>query len=253
MRVLFIIFFTSLVQAFRRKFLAGLILACLLILLLTLALAQISLDDRGRITVNFGLAGIQFLLLGLAVFFGSSFISIDLAQKNLWMILTKPIRPSVFFLGRYLSLAFLLLLAHITMSFLLISFFVFLKIPIQTVLFYALFGLLMESWLILAFVVLFSSFISSYLVVFYSLSFFIISHFLDSLLYFFKESSSFGSLIFIKLVHFFPNLETVNWKSEVVNQDQLAFIDFSSACLYLFLWIGCILSLALFLMEKREF
>ncbi|MBC6415508.1 MAG: hypothetical protein GDA46_03860 [Bdellovibrionales bacterium] len=253
MRLLSLIFFTSLRQAFRRKFLATLILACFLVLLLSLALAQLSLDDKGRITVDFGVASIQLLLVGLAVFFGSNFISMDLTQKNLWMILTKPVRPSLFFLGRYLSLAFLLVLATIAMSFLLVSFFIFLDIPIQRILFYTLFGFLLESWLILAFVVFFSSYVSSYLVVFYCLSLFFISHFVDSLYFFLKENSGFFSLVFQKVFYLIPNLESVNWKTQLINQDSLAFMDFITSSLYIFVWIGFVLSGGLILMEKREF
>ena len=253
MRALFLIISTSLTQAFRKRFLAGLVMACVIILLFTLALSQMSLDDKGRITVNFGLASIQLLLLALSVFFGSSFISADLDQKNIWMILAKPVRPSLFFLARYLSLLSLLFLTCCILSILLIVFFLFLQIPIEAVLFYALFGFFLESALILSFVIFFSSFVSSYLVVFYCLSFFIISHFLDSVLYFVEQSSGLINFILVKMIYLIPNLEAVNWKSEVINQDLIALSDFSSSSLYLFLWTGFILSLGLIGMEKREF
>ena len=253
MRLLFLIISTSLIQAFRRKFLAGVILACFFILVLTLVLAQMSLDDKGRITANFGLASIQLLLLGLSVFFGSSFISADLDQKNIWMLLAKPVSPSLFFLGRYLSLLLLLFFTNLILSFLLLSFFLFLQIPIETVLFYALFGFFIENALILACVIFFAGFVNSYLVIFYCLAFFIISHFLDSLLYFIKDTTGFLSFILIKVIHWLPHLSAVNWKSEVINQDTVTFIDFASSNFYLFLWTGFILSLGLIFMEKREF
>ena len=253
MRVLFVIFFNTIKQAFRRKFLAGLLATCFVILMLSLALAQLSLDDKGRLTVDFGLAGIQILLGALAVFFGSSFISADLDKKILWTILTKPVRPAVFFLGRYLALSVLLLLAGLSMSVLLVLFFLFLKIPIQLILFYAVLGILLESLLLLAFVILFSSFVNSFLVLFYCAAVFIIGHFLDSLFYFIEKAPGFLNAVFYQLLHFIPNLERVNWKSEVVYQDRLAFLEFASSAGYIFLWIGLVLSLAFLIMEKREF
>ena len=253
MRVLLVIFLNTIKQAFRRKFLAGLLAACFIILLLSLVFAQLSLDDKGRLTVDFGLAGVQILLAGLAVFFGSSFISADLDKKILWTILTKPVRPSVFFLGRYLALASLLCLASIALSILLILFFLFLKIPIQLILLYALLGILLESFLLLAFVILFSSFVNSFLVLFYCIAVFIVGHFLDSLFYFVKKTPGFLNVIFYQLLHLLPNLERINWKSEVVYQDKLEFLEFTSSAGYLFLWIGLVLSLALIIMEKREF
>ena len=253
MRVLFVIFINTIRQAFRRKFLAGLLATCFIILLLSLVFAQMSLDDKGRLTVDFGLAGVQILLVALAIFFGSSFISADLDKKILWTILTKPVRPSVFFLGRYLALSGLLLLAGMALSFLLVLFFAFLKLPIQLVLFYALLGFLLESLLLLAFVILFSSFVNSFLVLFYCISLFIIGHFLDSLFYFIEKAPGVLNTILYQLLHLIPNLERVNWKSEVVYQDSLKLLEFAASAGYMFLWIGLALSLALIIMEKREF
>ena len=253
MRVLFIIFLNTIKQAFRRKFLVGLLTACFIILFLSVAFAQLSLDDKGRLTVDFGLAGVQILLIALAVVFGSSFISADLDKKILWTILTKPVRPAVFFLGRYLALASLLCLSGLALSSILIVFFLFLKIPVQLILFYALLGLLLESLLLLAFVILFSAIVNSFLVLFYCISIFIIGHFLDSLFYFIEKAPGLLNAIFYQLLHLLPNLERVNWKSEVVYQDSLPFLEFAVSSGYIFLWISFVLSLALLIMEKREF
>lgn len=252
MRAFFIIFFTSLRQAFRRKFLAGLLLTCFVALCVSLAFSQLSLDDKGRLTVDFGLASIQLLLVALSIFFGSSFISEDLDKKTLWMILSRPIRPAIFFLARYIALSVLLLLTLISLSLMILTFFVFLNIPIEGVLFYALFGFLMESLLILAFVLFFSSFVSSYLVLFYGFSVFLIGHFLESLQEMIKDSTGVFHLVLSKVIDFLPNLEAVNWKSEVLYQDSISFMDFSSSVFYIFLWIGFVLSGALILMENKE-
>ena len=253
MRVLFVAAGNTIREGLRKKFLVGLLATCFLILCLSLLFAQLSLDDKGRLTVDFGLSAIQLLLVALSVFFGSGFIAADLEKKALWMILIRPIRPSIFFLGRYLGLSFLLVLALFVLSSLLVLFFLFLKIPVQLVLFYALLGFLFESLLLLAFVLFFSSHVNSFLVLFYCLSVFIIGHFLDSLFYFLEKAPSALFFILFQMVRFLPNLEKVNWKSAVVYQDKMAFLDFASSGLYMFLWIGFVLSLSLLIMEKREY
>lgn len=252
MRILFIITAQTLREGLRKRFLAGLWLACFLILCSSLIFAQISLDDRGRLTVDFGLSGAQILLAALAVFFGSGFIAADL-DKKLWMILTRPVRPSALFLGRYLGLSALLFLGWLALSSLLILFFFFLKIPIQPALFFALFGFFLESLLLLAFVFLFSSYVSSFLVLFYSLSVFVIGHFLESLFYFAEKAPPGLKIALTQAFRFLPNLEKVNWKSAVVYQDQIPFSELAFSSLYIFLWIGLALSLALLLMERREY
>lgn len=253
MRNLKIVFFYSLKQAFRKKFLAGLFLACFVVLALSLALGNLSLDDKGRLTVDFGLASIQLLLVALAIFFGSSFISQDLQKKILWMILSKPLSPALFFLARYLALATLLMTATLALSSLLTIFFFFLKIPIQGILFYTLFGFFMESLLLLACVFLFSSFVSSYLVLFYCLSVFIIGHFIDTILFFIQKEDNPLDSLFLIITRFVPNLESVNWKSHVVYQNSIELSHFAYSVCYLFFWTGFILTLGLTLMQKREF
>ena len=253
MRVLSVVFLHTFRESLRKKFLIGLLLACFLALCMSLLFSQLSLDDKGRLTVDFGLATIQLLMLALSVFFSSSLISGDLDKKILWTILTGPVRPSLFFLGRYLGLSLFLFLALAGFSLLLILFFLALKIPIQGILFYSLFGILWESFLILAFVLFFSSFVKSFLVLFYSISVFIFGHFLDSLFYFFEKIEGGAGFLLSYMIRLFPNLEKVNWKSAVVYQDQVAFFDFAFSSVYIFAWIGFILSLALLLMEKREY
>ena len=253
MRVLFVIIANTIREGLRKKFLTGLVLTGFLVLCLSLLFAQISLDDKGRLTIDFGLAAVQLLLVALSSFFGTSIIRDDLDKKILWTILTRPVRPSTFFFGRYLGLSLLLFLGLTALSFLLIVFFIFLKIPVQLVLFYALLGFLLESLLILAFVLFFSSYASSFLVLFYCLSVFIIGHFLESLFYFIDKTPSVLAFVLSQIMLFLPNLETINWKSAVVYQDPINFLEFFTAFLYIFLWIGFILSLSLLIMEKREY
>ena len=253
MRVLKVVFLHTFREALRKKFLIGLLVACFLVLCVSLLFSQLSLDDRGRLTVDFGLAAIQLLMLALSVFFSSSLLSNDLDKKILWTILAGPVRPSLFFLGRYFGLTLFLFLALIGFSLLLILFFFSLGIPVQLVLFYALFGILLESFLLLAWVFFFSSFTKSFLVLFYSVAVFILGHFLDSLLYFLGKTEGVMVFLFSQAIRLFPNLERVNWKSAVVYQDQLAFSDFALSVFYIFLWMGFLLSLALLLLEKREY
>ena len=253
MRVLVVVVANTIREGLRKNFLTGLLITCFLVLCLSLLFAQLSLDDKGRLTIDFGLAAIQLLLVALSVFFGASFIGGDLDKKILWTILTRPVRPAVFFFGRYLGLSVLLFLGSMILSCLLILFFLFLKIPVQLVLLYAFFGFFLESLLLLAFVLFFSSSFNSFLVLFYCFSLFIICHFLESLFYFIDRTSSTLNFILFQMLRLLPNLEKVNWKSAVVYQDQIAFSEFAYSSLYIVCWIGLLLSLSLLIMEKREY
>ena len=252
MKPLFIIAQNTVLQALRQRFLPGLCAIGFAVLCLSLAFAQLSLDDQGRLTTDFGLSAVQLLLAGLAVFFPAGFIAGDL-DKKIWMILTRPVRPAVFFAGRYMGLAVLIAIALLALSLILLAFFLFLKIPIQGVLFYALGGFFLESLLLSAFVLLFASYAQSFMVLFYCCAVFIIGHFTQSLFYFIEKTPGVWRAVLEQLVRLIPNLEKVNWKSAVVYRDKMAFSEFALSSLYILLWIGLALSLAFLIMEKREY
>ena len=252
MKAVFIVAKDTVRRGRRQKFLAGVCALCFAILCLSLAFAQLSLDDKGRLTTDFGLSAIELLLSALAVFFSTGFIAGDL-DKKIYMLLTRPMRPATLFAGRCLGLAVLFFIALSALSLFLLVFFVFLKIPIQWVLFYALMGFFWESLLLSAFVLLFSSYSRPFMVLFYCCAIFIIGHFTESLFYFVDKSSGLARLVLTQFVRLIPNLEKINWKSAVVYRDSIAFGEFAFSSLYIFLWIGLILSGALLIMEKREY
>ena len=245
------IFKYSLLEALRKKFFIFVILSCFFILLLSFLLGQMSLDSKERLTINFGLTAIELLLVAQAVFFGSGFFLSDRSQR-IWLLLSRPIRPLGLFLARYFSLSFLFSLSLILMSLILILFFAFLKIPIKLVLFQALFGLYLEALLLLAFVLLFVSFAEGFLVSFYGFSIFLIGHFIETLFYAVEKMSNSFSIILSFLLKIIPNLERVNWKSEVTYGDKLLWSEFFFSSFYAFIWIILVLSLSFLILEKRQ-
>ena len=250
MKKLLLIAFNTYKQGIRKKFFMVLVLLSLFFICFSLLLGQVSLDEKARLTINFGLASIQLVLCALAVFLGSSLLSGDLNQKKIWTILSRPVSPTFFFLGRYLGLAFLIATGCLFLSFTLFGFFLYLNIPIQWVGVYALMGFLWESLLLLAFVFLFSSFSQSFFVPFYCFGLFIIGHFLDSFSFLVEK----GGLSFLSYFsYFFPNLEIVNWKSSVVYGDFVSFFEFASSSSYILCWLAFALTLSFVFFEKRDF
>ena len=250
---LLIIVQNTIKEGLRKKFLPGLLFCCFVILVFSLFLGQLSINEKKRITIDFGLAGIEITLSALSVLLGSVFISEDLEKRTIWAILSRPVRPSVFFLGRFIGVTSLIFLALCALSLTLTGFFLYLSIPLSLTLFQALFGFFIESILLLAFVLLFFNFITAFLVPFYCLGVFVIGHWLDSLLFLTKKGSGVFVGLFPYIINIFPNLERGNWKSAVVYGDVLSWGDFSAAALYLLFWIGCVLSFSLFLFERRDF
>lgn len=91
-------------EAVRDRVLHGVLGVALSVLLLTLALAELSLDQSRRIVLDIGLASISLFSVVMAVFLGSSLLYKEIERKTLYVILPKPIRRHEFLLGKYFGI-----------------------------------------------------------------------------------------------------------------------------------------------------
>ncbi|MEZ4287331.1 MAG: ABC transporter permease subunit [Polyangiales bacterium] len=91
-------------EAVRDKVLYGVLAIASLVLLLTLALAQLSLDQQARVIVDLGMASISLFSVIIAVFLGSSLLYKEIERKTLYVILPKPIYRYEFLFGKYLGI-----------------------------------------------------------------------------------------------------------------------------------------------------
>jgi hypothetical protein len=91
-------------EAVRDRVLNGVLGVALAVVVFTLALAEVSLDQRSRIVLDIGLASISLFSVVMAVFLGSSLLYKEIERKTLYVILPKPIRRHEFLLGKYLGI-----------------------------------------------------------------------------------------------------------------------------------------------------
>jgi Cu-processing system permease protein len=92
-------------EAVRDRVLYGVLGLATSLLLFTLVLAELSLDQQRRIVLDLGLASISLSSVLAAVFLGSSLLYKEIERKTLYVILPKPIRRHEFLLGKYFGIA----------------------------------------------------------------------------------------------------------------------------------------------------
>jgi ABC-type transport system involved in multi-copper enzyme maturation permease subunit len=80
------------------------------LVLLTLLLSSMSLDERLRITVHIGFGSIQFTQALLALFLGGTLLSKELERQTLFILLARPISRRLIFWSKWFGMA--VLLAH---------------------------------------------------------------------------------------------------------------------------------------------
>lgn len=91
-------------EAVRDRVLYGVLGFAIAVLLFTLAIAELSLDQQERVVHDLGLASISLFSVVVAVFLGSSLLYKEIERKTLYVILPKPIRRHEFLIGKYLGI-----------------------------------------------------------------------------------------------------------------------------------------------------
>ncbi|NOY94009.1 MAG: ABC transporter permease [Deltaproteobacteria bacterium] len=91
-------------EAVRDRVLYGVLAIASAILLFTLALGELSLDQQRRVVMDVGLASISLFSVVISIFLGSSLLYKEIEKKTLYVILPKPIRRSEFLIGKYLGI-----------------------------------------------------------------------------------------------------------------------------------------------------
>lgn len=91
-------------EAVRDRVLLGVLGAAGGVLLFSLALAELSLDQQRRVVLDVGLASISLFSVVMAVFLGSSLLYKEIERRTLYVILPKPIRRHEFLIGKYFGI-----------------------------------------------------------------------------------------------------------------------------------------------------
>ncbi|MGB5812808.1 MAG: ABC transporter permease subunit [Polyangiales bacterium] len=91
-------------EAVRDRVLFGVLVLAAGVLALTLALAELSLDQHMRVVTDLGLASISIFAVVVAIFLGSSLLYKEIERKTLYVILPKPIARHEFLLGKYVGI-----------------------------------------------------------------------------------------------------------------------------------------------------
>lgn len=105
-------------EAVRDRVLYGVVGCATAVLLFSLALAELSLNEQQRVVMDIGLASISLFAVIVAVFLGSSLLYKEIERKTLYVILPKPIHRAEFLLGKYAgivltALVFILLMGAV--------------------------------------------------------------------------------------------------------------------------------------------
>lgn len=241
-------------EVIRDRILYGILVFALILIGLSLVLGQLSFDEQARISVNFGFAGIQLSAAIVSIFIGSSLVSKEIEKQTILTLLARPISRAQFICGKFLGLTFVVTVITMGLAAVLLLLTFSLKIEITESFFIALFGILLESMVLLSFTLFFGSFSRPIMTVMFAVSVFIIGHWVDSLPYFVSKSSNESFKVLGKVItKVVPNLEMFNWRTAPIYGDTVPYVDVAKASLYSAGWVALLFILTSIIFRRRDF
>jgi ABC-type transport system involved in multi-copper enzyme maturation permease subunit len=214
----------------------------------------LTLGDVSKVLKNVGLASINFFSVLIAIFTGTNLIYKEIDKKTIYNIISKPITRSNFIIGKFLGLAYTLLVALVSMA---AVFFLFLFISTGEfdwrILIY--FGLLyLELLIITTISLVFSSFSTPILSSIFTVIVYLMGHVLWTFNEFkYKLVEPVSRIIAHAFYYMLPNLEKFNLRDQIVINMEIDMNTVFISIIYGIFYIVALLILAILIFNRREF
>jgi ABC-type transport system involved in multi-copper enzyme maturation permease subunit len=242
-------------ETMRDKILLAALVSVLAIILFTLFIASISLDQGARVITHFGTTTIYLLQIFVAVFIGSALMHKEIEQGTFFLVIPKPISRAHIILGKTLGLTTTTFVVTVIST---LALFAILLLKDETIfvlpiLLSVLLSTLEASLLILI-TILFSSFTSPILSAICTIIIYLAGHSGDSLRAGIAFSESpFIDLLFRGIYYLLPNLEKFNTRNEIVFGALPSIDTLIFTAIYFITYAGLVFILANSLFKRREF
>ena len=205
-------------ETVRDRIILGASILAILMMLVSLFIASISLDQDIRIIVDLSLTAIYVLQVFIAVFIGSNLFHKEMERKTFFLLLPKPASRESVILGKALGLVVTTTVVTLITSFALSALLLVKGGTMYLVpLFLSILMSTFEVFLLVLIAFLFSLFTSSVLSALFTLAIFLIGHSGDILVALIQKATSFPMKFLLEIIYYvLPNLEKFNLRNEVI-------------------------------------
>lgn len=241
-------------EAVRNKIYYLLIAFGIIFALSSRLVSLLTLGDQVRVLKSFGLASINFFSVLIAIFTGINLIYKEIDKKTILNIISKPISRRDFIVGKFIGLAYTLLLALAAMA---VFFMVFLfiatgEIQWNMLVYFCL--LYVELLVIISITLVFSAFTTPILSSIFTIILYVIGHVLWTFNEFkYKLIEPISRVIAHFLYYILPNLEKFNIKGQIVLNEEIIPAKVLISVFYGLVYCGAMLVLAILIFNRREF
>lgn len=254
MRALLVVAGNTYRETIRDKILYNLVLFAVLLIGTSVLLGTLTIGEQSRIVNDLGLAAINLFAVIIAIFVGIGLVAKEIERRTIYTILARPITRVQFILGKYLGLGFIIVV-NIAVMFAMFLATVWLSgNTIHGSLFQAVELILVETLLVMAIALFFSTFSSPILSATMTLGFYVIGHLTSDLKAIADKSQSQLTEVVLTTVYYVcPNLEFMNVKGQAAGGVLVEVVYQMTATAYGLLYAGLILMGACLIFQQRDF
>lgn len=225
------------------------------IILFTLFVGSISIEQNTRMIVNFSVTAIYALQMFVAIFIGSMLIYKEIERKTFYLILPKPITRTDILIGKCLGLTLTTVMVTLLSTVILFAI-LFIKngqiyiVPILVSVFLS----TLEAILIILISILFSSITSPILASVSTIALYIIGHAEGVFRYIFMTTESKSLELVTKTIYYtLPNLEKFNIRNDIINGTLPSFTLLLITVLYAIIYSVLLLIVTQIAFKKKDF
>ena len=205
-------------ETVRDRILLSALVVIVAIILFTLFIASISLEQNTKMIIDFSMTAIYGLQMFVAIFIGSMLIYKEIERRTFFLLLPKPITRTEIVIGKCVGLTLTTIVVTLLSTFVLL---VILYLESGQLFLYpillSVFLSTLEAILLILISILFSGITSPILAAVSTISIFLVGHAGETFRYIFMMNKSPSIEMLARFIYYiFPNLEKFNVRNDIV-------------------------------------
>ena len=241
-------------EAIRNKILYGIGFFAVAILLFSMVLGELSLYEQERVIRDVGMTFMMVMGIGLAIYTGVGMLHKEIDRRIIYTILSKPVRRYQVIIGKFIGIACTLFVELFAMFAVFLILLVVRDMSIDMTLFQAFWLTYMESLVIAAAALMFSTFSSAMLSTLMSAGFVVLALLNPQIELYANKSKSVEIAAAMKGAQFLlPNFDHFDVSTQVSYAMEIPAHHVFMSSLHGLAYIVVLICIASVIMEKRDF
>jgi len=254
MRPVIVIALNTFRENLRDKILYNILFFALLLIGVSVLLADLTIMEHRKLVTDMGLAAINLFGVIIAIFVGIGLVSKEIERRTVYTIMARPISRTQFVLGKYMGLILTLLVNVLIMLTVYLAILWVFQAPVHWALLQAIELIFVELLLVTALALFFSTFSTSTLSAIMTLGFYVIAHLTTDLKGIAQKSHSEPvKAVMTGLYYLLPNLEILNMKGQAAMGTPVSLSYQAWASTYGLLYAALLISAACTVFQRRDF